>query len=121
MGAPVESAAASSRRAEVRNGRAESPSIDPWLDELVERGPSRCPKIDCVRTLLHADAIESAERRAKALGIGADRVLIANGRLNEDTYLRALAAELGVMFQPLNDTPRYACPLDDDRLIESAA
>ena len=65
--------------------------------------------------------VDAAERRAAALGVGADRVLITAGELSEEAYLRALAATLGVAFEPLDDTPRALCPLNDERLIESAA
>ena len=65
--------------------------------------------------------IEAAEHRAAALGVGADRVLIAAGALSEEAYLRALGDALGVAFEPLDGTPRAFCPLNDERLIESAA
>ena len=55
------------------------------------------------------------------LGIGADRVLIAAGAIGEESYLRALADALDVPFEPLDDVARAQCPLDDERLIESAA
>jgi hypothetical protein len=103
---------------------AASPSIDPSAAERADSGAvhtDRCPEIDCIRTLLAADVIEAAERRAAALGVGADRVLIAAGELSEEDYLRALAAALGVAFEPLDDAPRALCPLNDERLIESAA
>ena len=74
-----------------------------------------------MRALLASDVIEDAERRAARLGVGADRVLIAAGALSEETYLRALGEALGVAFEPLDGTPRAFCPLNDDRLIESAA
>lgn len=49
-------------------------------------------------------------------GTGADRVLIASGALDEETYLRALADELGVPFEPLDGVARALCPLGDERL-----
>lgn len=78
-------------------------------------------EIDCVRHLLSRKVIAAAELRAARLGIGADRVLIASGALEEETYLRALADMTGVMFEALDGMPRTHCPLDDDRLIEAAA
>jgi hypothetical protein len=80
-----------------------------------------CPEIECVGALLPADAIDDAAQRAARLGVGADRVLIAAGKLSEDAYLRALCSALGVTFEPLDDVPRAQCPLTDERLIESAA
>jgi hypothetical protein len=101
-----------------------SPSIAPGTAEFADSNASHaggCPEIDCVRSLLATGVIDAAERRAAALGVGADRVLITAGELGEETYLRALAAALGVAFEPLDDTPRALCPLNDERLIESAA
>ena len=104
--------------------RAASPSIDPWAAEFADIDTGRtgdCPEIDCVRALLPGQDVEDAERRAAALGVGADRVLIAAGALSEGAYLSVLGERLGVAFEPLDGTPRALCPLDDDRLIESAA
>ena len=117
-------AAAIGRSRASRGALAASPSIDPSAAEFADSGAGHaggCPEIDCVRSLLAADVIEAAERRAAALGVGADRVLIAAGELSEETYLRALGDALGVRFEPLDGTPRASCPLNDDRLIESAA
>ena len=80
-----------------------------------------CPELDCVQALLPGGVIQNAAHRAAALGVSADRVLIAAGTLSEDVYLCALAAALGVAFEPLNHMPRALCPLTDERLIESAA
>lgn len=82
---------------------------------------NRFPEIDCVRSMLAPGVVQAAEDRAARLGISADRVLITAGTLNEDDYLQRLAKRLGVAFEPLDGTPRTACPLEDDRLIESAA
>src|SRR5450631_60034 len=123
MGVAVRARAAGGR-SRVSFGESASPSIDPWSDEFADRDAGRagtCPEIDCVRALLARDVIEAAEDRAAVLGVGADRVLIAAGALSEEAYLRALGDALGVAFEPLDDMPRTLCPLNDDRLIESAA
>src|SRR5450756_1767162 len=120
----VQAAAAVDRSRASRGALTASPSIDPWTAEFADSGAGRaggCPEIDCVRSLLAADVIDDAEHRAAALGVGADRVLIAAGRLSEETYLRALGDALGVEFEPLDGIPRGQCPLNDERLIESAA
>ena len=120
----VQAAAAIDRSRASRGALTASPSIDPWTAEFADSGAGRaggCPEIDCVRSLLAADVIDDAEHRAAALGVGADRVLIAAGRLSEETYLRALGEALGVEFEPLDGIPRGHCPLNDERLIESAA
>ena len=69
----------------------------------------------------------AAERRCPSpncapprLGVGADRVLITWGLISEETYVAALAASLGMVFEPLFNTPREHCPLPDDKLIEAA-
>src|SRR5450756_1974852 len=120
----VQAAAAVDRSRASRGALTASPSIDPWTAEFADSGAGRaggCPEIDCVRSLLAADVIDDAEHRAAALGVGADRVLIAAGRLSEETYLRALGDALGVEFEPLDGIPRGQCPINDERLIESAA
>ncbi len=83
--------------------------------------PHRCPEIDCLRGVFGAEAIEAAERRAAMIGIGADRVLIAAGAIDEENYLHALADALAMSFEPLDDVVRSQCPLSDERLIEAAA
>ena len=83
--------------------------------------PNPFHEIDCVRSLLPRGVLAGAEERAAALGLGADRVLIASGALDEETYLRALGDSLGVAFEPLDGVPRALCPIGDQRLIESVA
>jgi len=112
-------------RAHVSGGRSSvvfgvpigSPSIDPAAVEFA----GRAPELDCVRAALAAATVEAAERRAAAIGVGADRVLITAAELNEEAYLRALCEHHGITFEPLDDMPRAYCPLDDERLVESAA
>ena len=80
----------------------------------------RCPEIDCVRHLLPPSVAAIAELRAAEVGVGADRVLITWGVISEETYVAALAASLGMAFEPLFNTPREHCPLPDEQLIEAA-
>jgi hypothetical protein len=119
----VWAAAAVGRSRASRGALAASPSINPWTAESADDSArvAGCPEIDCVRAQLASKAIDDAVRRAAVLGVGADRVLIAAGELSEEGYLRALGDALGVAFEPLDGTPRAFCPLNDDRLIESAA
>lgn len=91
---------------------AGSPSIDPSADPATD---AAFPEIGCVRGRLSAPVIANAELRAERLALGADRVLIATGALDEETYLRALGDSIGVTFEPLDSVPRAQCPLDDDR------
>jgi hypothetical protein len=89
--------------------------------QLVRPVLPRCPEIDCVRHLLPAPTLALAELRAAEVGVGADRVLIAQGLIEEEIYLTELARQLGVVFEPLDDKPREACPLSDERMLEAAA
>ncbi len=105
-------------------GRAAGPQAWP---SGVDAGPAvdennpACPELDCLRHRLPAVVLAAAEQRAQAIGTGADRVLIASGQIDEETYLRALGAALNVGFEPLDDIARAQCPFDDARLIEAAA
>jgi hypothetical protein len=93
MGVAVQAKAAGGRSRGSFGEPSGSPSIDPWTAECADdrAGPTgRCPEIDCVRSLLAADVIDATERRAAALGVDADRVLIAASELDEEIYLRAL-------------------------------
>jgi cellulose synthase/poly-beta-1,6-N-acetylglucosamine synthase-like glycosyltransferase len=89
--------------------------------EASPRDTRQYPEIDCVRPLMSADVLAAAGQRADAVGVSADRALIAAGALSEETYLRALGATLGVEFEPLDSVPRARCPIDNERLIESGA
>jgi hypothetical protein len=96
--------------------------LAPWLTGHVGAADAGLsPETDCLRGLLAADAIADAAQRAARIGVGADRVLIAAGAVDEETYLRRLADTLGVAFDTLAGTPRSQCPIDDERLVESAA
>ena len=83
--------------------------------------PSLCPELDCVRDLLPRHIIAAAERRARSIGLGADRVLICADAITEEAYLTALAGSLGTSYEPLDDLSRADCPLDDNQLIQAAA
>ena len=124
MGFGIRAGAAIARSQAFVGDSAGSPSLDPWAVEFADTrtGDARhFPEIDCIRPLLAADVLAAAEQRAAVVGVGADRVLVACGALREETYLRALAETLGVAFEPLDGIPRALCPINDDRLIESAA
>ena len=129
MRSGVLTGAALDRSGELFVSVAGSPSIDPSIRQgggLFTTGPDSGAdqdfrEIDCVRRRLSGKVVAAAELRAARLATGVDRVLIAAGSLDEETYLRALSESTGVMFEPLDDMPRAQCPLDDDRLIEAAA
>jgi cellulose synthase/poly-beta-1,6-N-acetylglucosamine synthase-like glycosyltransferase len=79
-----------------------------------------CPELDFIRDRLPPAALAIAERRALDLGVSAERVLVAAGPVTEDSYFRLLARFLGLIFEPLDQFGRDACPLDDRRLLEAA-
>src|ERR1043165_6112907 len=83
------------------------------------RARSRCPELDCLRGKLSPGTLATAEQRALALGVGADRVLIAASIITEDEYIRALAAWLHVPFERL-ELSRALCPLPDQQFIDAA-
>jgi cellulose synthase/poly-beta-1,6-N-acetylglucosamine synthase-like glycosyltransferase len=80
----------------------------------------RCPELDCVRHLVSPTSLALAELRAAEVGVGADRVLIALGTIDEETYLKALARQLSMVFEHLDDRPRESFPLSDDHLLKAA-
>jgi len=130
MGSDIRAGADVLRSEELFAPRAGSPSIDPSLGRAASLwtvgtanadAPHGFPELDCVRQMLPASILAAAERRAEGLATGADRVLIAAGTLDDDTYLPMLGATLGIPFEPLDGMPRAQCPLDDGPLIEALA
>jgi glycosyltransferase XagB len=88
---------------------------------LPKRRLGTCPEVDCIRGLLPHRIIAAAERRARSIGLGAERVLICADAITEEAYLVALAAALGTTYEPLDRVPRNDCPLSDHELIQAAA
>ena len=80
-----------------------------------------CPELDCVRSILPPATIAAAESRAAALGVSAERVLIASSTISEEDYVRALARHLNVPFATLVGVSRGACPLLDFDLLQAPA
>jgi hypothetical protein len=74
-----------------------------------------------VRGILPPQVIAAAEQRARAIGIGADRVLICADAITEDAYLHALAASLGTDYDRLDTLSRSDVPLNDTELVRAAA
>ena len=80
-----------------------------------------CPELACIRRRLPRHALAWAELRAERLGLGADRALISAGLLDEETYIRALAQDLGIVFESLETAERRQCLLSDDEFTAKAA
>jgi len=79
-----------------------------------------CPELDCLRDRLPLATLAAAERRAAAVGVGADQVLVAAGIVSEEAYLTAFAARHGIGFELLAPGAIEGCPVSGDRLIEAA-
>ena len=79
------------------------------------------PELDCIRYRLSPGILDWAEQRAERLGLGADRAIISAGILDDETYVRALAADLGIAFEPLETVARSQCLLSDADLVGAAA
>ena len=89
--------------------------------ENVASRPSGCPELGCVRHLLPRRILAAAERRAKSIGVGAERVLICADAITEEAYLIALASSLGTSFERFDEISRNDCLVDDDQLVQAAA
>ena len=79
------------------------------------------PELDCLRGRLPVAVLSAAERRAATVGVSADRVLIATGGVDEESYIRAFAAAHGIGFLAIDEAPRALCACDDDRLLHGVA
>ena len=93
-------------------------------EERVNRDPVRRPvaqfnELDCVRHRLPPGLIAAAEARALELDVGPERVVIARHALTEEAYVVALAAQLRLPFEPLEQVSREDCPLADGQLGEA--
>lgn len=76
-----------------------------------------CPEIDCVRHLLPPGILAAAELRAIEIGTGADRVLVMQGAITDEEYVRALALSLGTGYDFLLRLPRAALRQNDLELV----
>lgn len=113
------------RRAKARNWfiNVALPTIlpAPRHTELAASRPGDCPELDCVRHLLPRRILAAAERRARSIGVGAERVLVCADAITEEAYLTALADSLDTAYERFDRISRAACRLDDDQLLQAAA
>src|ERR1700712_2890902 len=65
--------------------------------DVLDEGPA--DELDCLRRVLAPELLGAAEARARELGVGADRVLIHWGVIDEEAYLRRLAFHTGVAIE----------------------
>jgi cellulose synthase/poly-beta-1,6-N-acetylglucosamine synthase-like glycosyltransferase len=85
---------------------------------VVDEGPA--DELDCLRRVLAPELLKAAEARARQLGIGADRVLILWGVIDEAAYLRRLAFHTGVAIETFAATDRGDSPLHDRQITQAA-
>ncbi len=115
MGSGVRGGAVLAPRRKALGRVATSLPIDPsrgagGVETTAATGKRRFPEIDCIRAFFSPAVIAAAEQRAEAIGIGADRVLIASGRLEEEAYLRILGATLGYHADIIESTTYEEAP-----------
>lgn len=83
-------------------------------------GANLAPELACLRGHVDDAVLAAAALRAQQIGVGADRVLIANGDMRESTYLQFFCAAYGAQYSTLKTAQREDCPLNDAQLIEAA-
>lgn len=89
-------------------------------DDFGEHPGLAAPELACLRGVVPIAVLQAAAARGRALGIGAEQVLIHAGAIDEETYLRRLACQLGLRFNPLQSS-EAAWPLGADRVTQAAA
>jgi hypothetical protein len=78
------------------------------------------PELDCLRDRLAPAVLLDATRRGAALGVGAERVLIGRGVIDEGDYLSHLARYARMTTETFDGLVRADCPLGDDDLVRAA-
>ncbi|TAK48523.1 MAG: hypothetical protein EPO23_07815 [Xanthobacteraceae bacterium] len=79
------------------------------------------PELECLRPVFAGRMLALARERAEDTGVGADRVLIGAGLIDEEAYLRRLAHRLGLAFETFAGADAATCPLPPERLTDAAA
>jgi hypothetical protein len=85
---------------------------------VVDEGPA--DELDCLRRVLAPELLRAAEARARELGIGADQVLIRQGVIDEQAYLRRLAFHTGVAIENFSGIDRGDSPPHDHQILQAA-
>jgi cellulose synthase/poly-beta-1,6-N-acetylglucosamine synthase-like glycosyltransferase len=85
---------------------------------LLDEG--RADELDCLRSLLAPELLRAAEARARELGIGADQVLIQQGVIGEEAYLRRLAFHTGIAIENFSRISRQDRPVRDHQILQAA-
>jgi cellulose synthase/poly-beta-1,6-N-acetylglucosamine synthase-like glycosyltransferase len=77
-------------------------------------------ELDCLRGVLAPQVLRAAERRARELGTGADQVLIRQGVIDEEAWLRRLSYWTGLGIETFAGVDRDDLPLSDSRIARAA-
>jgi cellulose synthase/poly-beta-1,6-N-acetylglucosamine synthase-like glycosyltransferase len=85
---------------------------------VLDEGPA--DELDCLRRVLAPGLLRAAEARARELGIGADRVLILWGVIDEEAYLRRLAFHTGIAIENFSKIGRGDSLLRDHQILQAA-
>jgi cellulose synthase/poly-beta-1,6-N-acetylglucosamine synthase-like glycosyltransferase len=85
---------------------------------VIDEGPAY--ELDCLRRVLAPELLRAAEARARELRIGADRVLILWGVIDEEAYVRRLAFHTGVVIESFSETGRRDSLLRDRQILQAA-
>jgi cellulose synthase/poly-beta-1,6-N-acetylglucosamine synthase-like glycosyltransferase len=92
-------------------------SINDNLRWVFDSGPA--DELDCLRRVLAPELLRAAEARARELGIGADRVLILSGVIDEEAYLQRLAFHTGIAIEDFSEISRGSL-LRDRQILQAA-
>lgn len=77
-------------------------------------------EIDCLHGIVPSLTLQAATNRSRRLGIGADRVLIDWGVIDEAPYLKRLAAHLGIRVAKFNRDDHGRCLLSPEQYAQAA-
>jgi cellulose synthase/poly-beta-1,6-N-acetylglucosamine synthase-like glycosyltransferase len=98
-----------------RNFQSPFSTNDNVADRLEEAA-----ELECLSQVLSPPVLDAAWRRAVAAGVGADRVLVENGTISEDVYLRHLSRQTGIARISARDIQSADCRLRSEQYITAA-
>src|ERR1700712_2670503 len=106
------------RPAFLRGGFGPPRSVNDNQRCVLDEGPA--DELDCLRRVLAPELLRAAEARARELGVGADRVLIHWGGIDEEAYLQRLAFHTGVAIENFSAVGRRDSSLRDRQILQAA-
>jgi cellulose synthase/poly-beta-1,6-N-acetylglucosamine synthase-like glycosyltransferase len=106
------------RPAFLRGGSGPPRSVNDNRRCVLDEGPA--DELDCLRRVLAPELLGAAAARARKLGIGADRVLILWGVIDEDAYLRRLAFHTGIAIENFSEIGHTDSLLRDREILQAA-